>query len=99
MKQGWVYIMTNKHNTTLYVGVTSNLYNRVQQHQHKHYPDSFSAKYNTDRLVYYEMLYSITSAISREKEIKKWRREKKDALIDSLNPKREDLWEKEVRHW
>jgi putative endonuclease len=99
MKYGWVYIMTNKNKTTLYVGVTSDIIQRVQKHQTKYYPNSFSAAYNIDRLIYYEYFNDIMIAIKREKEIKKWRREKKNNLITTINPLWEDLWEKEVKYW
>jgi len=99
MKTGWVYIMTNKNKTTLYVGVTSHLLQRVLKHQSKFYPTSFSAAYNTDLLIYYEIFDSIVDAIRREKEIKKWRREKKETLISAMNPLWEDLWDKEVKYW
>ena len=76
-KGGAVYIMTNKHKTTIYIGVTSNLAGRVWQHINHVYPKSFTARYNLTYCVYYEFFYSIVEAISREKELKKWRREKK----------------------
>ncbi len=81
-----VYIMTNQHDTVLYTGVTSNLIKRIQEHKEELHPNSFTAKYNIDKLVYYERYHSITEAIDREKEIKKYRREKKDNLINGMNP-------------
>jgi putative endonuclease len=99
MKRGGsVYIMTNKLKTTLYVGVTSDLQIRIRQHKDHYYPNSFTAKYNLEYCVYYENFYSIEEAILREKQIKKWRREKKEALINSINPKWEDLW-KDIQNW
>jgi putative endonuclease len=92
-KGGAVYIMTNKHKTTLYIGVTSNLPGRVWQHIHHFYPKSFTARYNLTYCVYYEYFFSIVEAIAREKELKHWRREKKDALITSMNPEWKDFWE------
>jgi putative endonuclease len=89
MKQYYVYIMTNK-SRTLYTGVTNDLERRVYEHKQKLIP-SFTAKYNIDRLVYFEATEDIYAAISREKQIKGWLRTKKIALIDSLNPKWEDL--------
>ena len=68
--KGFVYIMTNKNNTVLYTGVTSDLMDRVLKHKSKKYPDSFSAKYNIDKLVYFEELDTIGEAIKREKQIK-----------------------------
>ncbi len=96
---GCIYFMTNKNKTTLYLGVTSDLIRRVQQHKNKFYPYSFTAKYNLEYLVYYEFFSSIVEAIAMEKKIKKWRREKKEALIHTINPNWDDLWEKEVRFW
>ena len=90
---GCVYIMTNKYKTTLYIGVTSDLFNRIYEHKKHKYPVSFTAKYNLEYCVYYEFFSRIEEAIGREKEIKKWRREKKDALINSMNPEWNDLWE------
>ncbi len=99
IKGGSVYILTNKNKSTLYVGVTSNLIRRIQEHKNKIYPNSFSARYNVSYLIYYEWHPSINEAIMREKEIKKWRREKKEILVNKINPKWEDLWEKEVQYW
>jgi|SRR5678816_4562559 putative endonuclease len=98
-KGGAVYIMTNKIRTTLYVGVTSNLFNRIQQHKTHFFKESFSDKYNLEYCIYYECHYTIHEAIAREKQIKKWRREKKEHLISSLNPSWSDLWEKEIKYW
>jgi putative endonuclease len=95
---GTVYIMTNKNKTTLYVGVTSDLLSRVQQHRQHFFTNSFTDKYNLEFLVFYESLPSIQEAILREKEVKKWRREKKENLINSMNPGWKDLWE-EIKNW
>jgi len=92
MKTGYVYILTNKANTVLYTGVTSDLPKRIYQHKRK-MVDGFSKKYNLDKLVYYEILDDIENAISREKQIKGWVRKKKIELIDSLNPTWNDLYE------
>ena len=70
MKPGFIYIITNKNHTVLYTGVTSNLPNRIIEHLEKHHPDSFSAKYNVNKLVYYEQFQMIGDAIGREKQIK-----------------------------
>lgn len=83
--------MTNKHHTTLYVGVTSDLPGRLWEHKHHIYPKSFTAKYNLEYCVFYEFFPTIEEAILREKEVKKWRREKKYNLIISLNPYWKDL--------
>ena len=69
-KGGYIYIITNQHHTVLYVGVTSNLPGRIGQHKDKFYPKSFTAKYNVDKLVYFEVFNSIVDAIMREKQIK-----------------------------
>lgn len=92
-KGGSVYITANKHNSVVYVGVTSDLIGRIKKHKDKFYPNSFSAKYNCDKLVYFERFHSIQEAIAREKQIKKYRREKKDVLINEMNPEWRDLYE------
>lgn len=85
-KGGFVYIMTNKNKTVLYLGVTSNLKSRVWEHEHHEIKNSFSDRYNLEFLLYYEWFDDIVTAIEREKEIKKWRRNKKEILICSKNP-------------
>jgi putative endonuclease len=97
-KGGAVYIMTNKNKTTLYIGVTSDLYNRILQHKEHHFSKSFTAKYNLTDCIYYESFFSIEEAIMREKILKKWRRVKKEQLINTLNPEWKDLWE-EIKEW
>ncbi len=91
MKQYYVYIMTNR-SKTLYTGVTNDLILRVYEHKNKMI-NGFTKKYNITKLVYYEQTEDIISAIAREKQIKGWLRSKKIALIDSLNPKWNDLSE------
>ncbi len=99
MDQGaCIYIMSNYNRTTLYIGVTSDLYRRVLEHRTKENPKSFTARYQLKYCIYYEMHPSIIEAIAREKEVKKWRREKKEILINGLNPKWKDLWE-EISLW
>lgn len=93
MKPGYVYILTNKNNTTLYVGVTANLKQRIVQHKEKHDKKSFSARYNLDKLVYYEAHQMIGDAIGREKQLKAGNRVKKIKLIKSINPEWLDLYE------
>jgi putative endonuclease len=88
-RKGYVYIMASK-SRVLYIGVTSDLDLRVRQHQRDKY-HGFSAKYRVHRLVYYEQHSSIVMAITRESQLKRWRREKKVALIERLNPTWEDL--------
>ncbi|MCJ8321261.1 MAG: GIY-YIG nuclease family protein [Colwellia sp.] len=91
MKEPVIYILTNKINGTLYTGVTSNLVNRIWQHKNN-LADGFSKKYNTHLLVYYEQFDDMYSAISREKQIKKWKRAWKVRLIEEKNPQWCDLY-------
>ena len=93
---GAVYIMTNAHHTVFYTGVTSNLYARIVEHRDKVFPDSFTSRYNINKLVYYELFHSIEEAILREKQVKKYRREKKLQLIESVNADWRDLFEEVV---
>ena len=88
---GYVYIATNRHNTVLYVGVTSNLKDRIYNHKAKKFPNSFSAKYNIDKLVYFDKHNSMLNAIKREKQLKAGSRQKKIDLINELNPDWLDL--------
>ncbi len=81
----WVYIMTNRHKNVLYIGVTNSLKRIVAEHENG-LDKGFSKKYNCQYLVYYEEFKSINLAIRREKELKGWRRSKKDDLIASINP-------------
>ena len=99
MTPGFVYILTNKNNTTLYVGVTSDMVYRIKQHKEKQYPKSFTARYNLDKLVYYEVFQMIGDAIGREKQLKAGSRAKKIALIESINPDWRDLYEEAVREF
>ncbi len=92
-KGGYIYIMTNKHRTTLYLGVTSDIVKRIHEHKNHIYKDSFTDRYNIEYLVYYEQLDDIETAIIREKEVKKWNRQKKEALINAVNPEWNDLCE------
>lgn len=89
----YVYILASLSNSTVYVGVTSDLLRRVYEHK-KGFVSGFSKKYNCKKLVYYEIFSDVEVALNREKQIKKWRREKKDALMDRINPNWEDLYEK-----
>ncbi len=88
-KTFYVYIMAS-NTGTLYVGMTDNIQRRVYEHKH-HLIPGFSDKYNIERLLYFETINDPASAINREKQIKAWRREKKVALIDSVNPQWNDL--------
>jgi putative endonuclease len=85
------YILSNRHRTVLYVGVTNNLARRVYEHKQKLSP-GFTSRYNVDQLVYYEFYSSIIDAISREKMIKKKSRRGKFKLIESMNPEWRDLY-------
>jgi len=91
MKHYYVYIMTNR-SQTLYTGVTNNLKRRMYEHKH-HLVAGFTSKYQITRLVYFEETFDVYAAIAREKEIKGWLREKKIALIESMNPDWRDLSE------
>ncbi len=91
-KQFCVYILASKKNGTLYVGVTSALTQRIWQHKNK-LVAGFTAKYQVDKLVYYEVHDDANSAIRREKQIKKWNRVWKIELIEEMNPAWRDLYE------
>jgi len=83
----YIYITTNPEKTVLYIGVTNDICNRLYQHkENKGTNKSFTGKYYCYNLLYYEHFTHIDEAIAREKEIKKWRREKKIALIETENP-------------
>jgi len=86
----YVYFITNWNNKVMYVGVTNNLERRIYEHKNK-LVKGFTKKYNINKLVYFEETQDVISAIDREKEIKKWRREKKDQLVNSMNPTWRDL--------
>jgi len=88
-KQYYVYLMASKSHV-LYVGLTNDLQRRVEQHKQK-LVEGFTARYNITRLVYYEVTNDVHVALAREKEIKGWRRSKKVALIESVNPTWRDL--------
>ena len=97
-KGGYVYIITNAHHTTLYTGVTSDLRGRLWQHKTKYFPRSFSARYNLDKLIYFEAFASIEQAIAMEKIIKGKQRAKKEIMIMDENPGWDDLGN-EVEEW
>lgn len=82
----FTYIVTNKNKTVLYLGVTNDLQRRIFEHENC-LISGFTKKYNCNYLIYYERFQQIGDAIQREKEIKKWRREKKENLINEFNPK------------
>ena len=92
-KGGHVYIMTCNSNTALYTGVTSNLKLRIAQHKEKFHKNSFTARYQIVKLVYYEGYFDIVEAIAREKQLKAGSRKKKTDLINTMNPEWNDLYE------
>ena len=89
-KNYYVYIMTNWNNRVIYVGITSNLEQRVYVHKHK-LLEGFTKRYNVNKLVYYDCTTDVKSAIEREKQIKGWVRRRKIALVESMNPEWNDL--------
>jgi len=89
-KEYYVYILTNRSNKVLYIGVTNNLIRRLFEHKNK-LVNGFTKKYNLTKLVYYESTYNAEGALAREKQLKNWHREWKINLIQEFNPKWEDL--------
>ena len=85
MNDYYVYILTNKYNNVMYIGVTNNLQRRVYEHKNGIY-EGFTKKYNVHKLVYCEQCHDVKDAIRREKQLKHWSREKKNALVRSVNP-------------
>ena len=96
MKQMYVYILTNKRNDVFYVGVTSNLSRRIWEHKNKVFK-GFTAKYNIDKLVYFEIFEDELTAIEREKKLKNCYRKTKIKMINSFNPQWRDLYEDILR--
>ena len=86
----YVYVMQSSSRRALYIGVTSDLEHRVLQHKNEAF-DGFSADYKTHRLVYFERFVDVTNAIAREKQLKNWRRSKKEWLVNTINPEWKDL--------
>jgi putative endonuclease len=91
MKSYYVYILASKRNGTLYIGVTNDLIRRVYEHKNN-LARGFTSQYNVHLLVYYEQTIDIHSAITREKQLKKWKREWKIELIEKSNPRWQDLY-------
>jgi len=87
----FVYFMANTHNNILYIGVTSNLEERVWKHKNGFNKDSFTQRYNCHKLVYYEMFGDIKLAIAREKQLKNWKRDWKNDLVAKENPDWKEL--------
>ena len=89
-KQYFVYILTNRWRTVFYTGMTNSLERRIWQHKNHAIP-GFTKKYNCDQLLYFEMFDEVDQAIAREKQLKRWPRPKKFALIETTNPEWKDL--------
>ena len=89
----YVYILANETNVAVYTGVTNDLYRRVYEHKAHIDKDSFTAKYNITKLVFFESTNDVKSTIEREKQIKKWNRGRKNKLISSFNPQWRDLYD------
>lgn len=87
----YVYILASKKNGTLYIGVTGDLVKRIYEHKEKKI-EGFTKKYGVSKLVYFEQTQDVSSAIEREKHLKKWRRQWKIDLIEKMNPEWEDLY-------
>ena len=88
----FVYMLSNWNDSVLYIGVTSNLPKRLYEHKNG-LADGFTKKYNVHKLVYFEAASYMQSALAREKQLKKWSREKKNALVNQMNPTWRDLSE------
>jgi putative endonuclease len=92
MKIYYVYILTNKNNTVLYIGITSDIVRRCIEHRTKKFK-GFTSRYNVDRLIYYEEFRYVRMAIAREKQLNVITRQKKEILITSFNPTRKELFQ------
>ncbi|MFC1598693.1 GIY-YIG nuclease family protein [Patescibacteria group bacterium] len=92
MNTYYIYIMTNKYDKVLYVGVTNNLVRRVYEHKNKLFK-GFTCRYNVSKLVFFEDYHDINQDIEREKQIKGWLRKRKIELIESFNPEYNDLYD------
>ena len=92
MKPMYVYIMSNKNNNVLYIGVTNDLIRRIYEHKNK-ILKGFTSKYNVEKLVYYECFEDELLAIQREKNLKNWHKEWKENLIRQMNPEWKDLYD------
>ena len=88
----YVYMMASATNVTVYIGVTRDLARRVYEHKRHLDPNSFTAKYDVHKLVYYEQTTDVRAALEREKQLKGWRRSKKNGLIEKANPEWKDLY-------
>ena len=92
-------MLTNKNHTVLYIGVTSDLYKRISEHREHKYLNSFTARYNCEKLIYYIQYSAIAEAIIAEKKLKDRSRKYKELLIHSMNPEWKDLWIEDVSKW
>ncbi len=92
--KAWTYIVTNKANKVLYTGVTSDLKGRMESHRTKKYPNAFTARYNADKLVWYQEFDSIIDARERERQLKAGNRARKIKLIEDLNTEWNDLYKR-----
>ena len=88
----YVYILASATNYSVYIGVTNDLIRRVYEHRHEADPNSFTAQYKVHKLVYFEETTDVRAALEREKQLKGWRRSKKNALIETMNPQWKDLY-------
>jgi putative endonuclease len=93
---GWVYILTNQYNNVLYTGVTADLRSRIYEHKNKHDPNSFTAKYNVKKLVYFEFFSTIIEAIEVEKKIKGGSRANKIRRIEKMNKQWRELYTEDL---
>ena len=91
MKDYYVYILTNTSNSVLYIGVTNDLQRRVFEHKNE-LVEGFTKKYHVHKLVYYEMTTDVNAAIAREKQLKGWKRIKKNHLVESVNPNWNEIY-------
>ena len=91
--QYYVYILTNEKGNVLYTGITDDLIRRVYEHKNHLDKGSFTAQYNVDKLVYYEVTSDVTAAIEREKQIKGWNRKRKNKLVETKNPNWNELYD------
>jgi putative endonuclease len=92
-RQYYVYVLTNRSNKVIYIGVTNNLERRMFEHKNK-LVEGFTKRYNLTKLVYYEVTEDVESAIKREKQLKNWHRDWKISLVNQFNPEWEDLSQK-----
>ena len=91
--QYYVYILTNEMGSVLYTGVTNDLVKCVYEHKHHLDKGSFTARYNVEKLVYFEVTSDVTAAIEREKQIKGWNRKRKNKLVETKNPNWNELYD------